>query len=55
MGALAVAGRWRAEPSWVDRLGRALGVFWVLLIGLEFQVWAWTYALFDLIAGGVAG
>jgi hypothetical protein len=27
-----VAGRrWRPEPSWVDRLGRALGIFWILL------------------------
>ena len=27
-----VAGRrWRPEPSWVDRLGRALGLLWVLL------------------------
>jgi hypothetical protein len=21
--------RWRAEPGWVDRLGRALGIFWI--------------------------
>jgi hypothetical protein len=27
---LLVGRRWRAEPSWVDRLGRALGVFWIL-------------------------
>jgi hypothetical protein len=27
-----VAGRrWRPEPSWVDRLGRALGLLWILL------------------------
>jgi hypothetical protein len=26
---LALAGRWAAEPSWIDRLGRALGVFWL--------------------------
>ncbi len=23
--------RWRAEPSWVDRLGRVLGVLWIAL------------------------
>jgi len=27
---LLVGRRWRAEPSWVDRLGRTLGVFWIL-------------------------
>ncbi len=27
---LLVGRRWRAEPSWVDRLGRALGVFWIV-------------------------
>jgi hypothetical protein len=27
-----IAGRrWRPEPSWVDRLGRALGISWILL------------------------
>jgi len=26
---LAVSGRWRAERSWIDRLGRVLGVVWI--------------------------
>jgi hypothetical protein len=26
---LAWSGRWRPESSWIDRLGRALGVFWI--------------------------
>jgi hypothetical protein len=26
---LLISGRWRAEPSWIDRLGRAMGVFWI--------------------------
>ncbi len=26
---LALLGRWIPEPSWVDRLGRALGIFWI--------------------------
>lgn len=26
---LVVTGRWRSEPSWVDRLGRACGAVWV--------------------------
>lgn len=29
--ALASGRRWRAEPDWVDRLGRVLGLYWVLL------------------------
>ena len=27
---LFLGGRWRAEPSWIDRLGRAIGVYWVM-------------------------
>jgi hypothetical protein len=27
---LLVSRRWRAEPSWVDRLGRSTGVFWIV-------------------------
>jgi hypothetical protein len=26
---LALSGRWRAEPGWVDRVGRFLGFYWV--------------------------
>ncbi len=28
---LLLGGRWRAEPTWIDRLGRAIGVFWVVV------------------------
>jgi hypothetical protein len=28
---IALIGRWRPEPSWVDRAGRALGCIWILL------------------------
>ncbi len=28
---LLLGRRWRAEPSWIDRLGRALGAIWILL------------------------
>ncbi len=28
---LIVGGRWRAEPSWPDRLGRLLGLYWIAL------------------------
>jgi hypothetical protein len=27
--ALALSGRWKPEPTWVDRIGRGLGLFWV--------------------------
>jgi hypothetical protein len=29
--ALAATRRWRAEPTWIDRAGRALGAFWIVL------------------------
>ena len=32
---LAVSGRWRAEPGWLDRLGRILGAYWVGMLALE--------------------
>ncbi len=28
---LVFIGRWRPEPSWVDRWGRALGCTWIIL------------------------
>jgi hypothetical protein len=27
-GVLALAGRWEAEPGWIDRAGRAVGISW---------------------------
>ena len=41
---LALTGRWRAEKTWVDRLGRALGAVWVawLLIHLS-ETWLLRY------------
>ncbi len=29
---LALSGHWRTEPSWIDRLGRALGVGWIMVM-----------------------
>jgi hypothetical protein len=37
---LAVSGRWRSEPVWLDRLGRGLGTFWIVII--PFSCW-WDY------------
>ena len=31
---LAASGRWRPEKSWVDRLGRALGLAWICITAL---------------------
>jgi len=28
---MAVCGRWRPEPTWLDRLGRFLGVLWIAI------------------------
>jgi hypothetical protein len=30
---LLVGGRWRAEPSWIDRLGRVMGAVWIVELG----------------------
>jgi hypothetical protein len=32
---LRLGGRWRGEPGWVDRLGRAIGVAWIATIPIE--------------------
>jgi hypothetical protein len=32
---LALRGRWTAEPSWIDRLGRGLGICWSVSIPLQ--------------------
>ncbi len=29
---LVVGRRWRAEPTWIDRFGRCLGVYWITVI-----------------------
>lgn len=29
-GVVALAGRWRSEPTWLDRAGRVLGGYWVV-------------------------
>ncbi len=34
-GVLALGGRWKATPEWSDRLGRAIGVAWVVYALLD--------------------
>ncbi|CAN5668928.1 hypothetical protein BH23PLA1_BH23PLA1_28840 [soil metagenome] len=29
---LAISGLWRPEPSWIDRLGRLIGLSWIALL-----------------------
>ena len=39
---MGLGGTWRAEPSWIDRAGRALGIYWVstsVLFGWAFFLW----------------
>jgi hypothetical protein len=38
----AMAGCWRAEKSWIDRTGRALGVFW-LLVAVLYWLSLWVF------------
>jgi hypothetical protein len=40
---LGWSGRWRPEASWIDRLGRALGVFWIASAVLISLRYIWIY------------
>ena len=51
--ALVLARRWRPEPSWIDRMGRALGFYWIFLL-LAFIALHWLQAIQNLISGGSA-
>jgi hypothetical protein len=39
---LWLAGRWRAEPTWIDRLGRAAGWLWLVL---ALAIWLRCYSV----------
>jgi hypothetical protein len=32
---LALGAAWKAEPTWIDRWGRTLGAYWLLMIPLQ--------------------
>ncbi len=36
---IALQGRWRADRGWIDRLGRAVGVLWILVMALSGVFW----------------
>jgi hypothetical protein len=41
---LILSGVWRAERNWIDRLGRAIGVFWILAgitHSFAWKLWLW--------------
>ena len=40
--ALALGGRWRPEPAWDDRLGRALGAAWIAVALASYGFTAWV-------------
>lgn len=35
--ALAVSGRWRTEPGWIDRTGCIIGMLWILVTVVEWS------------------
>jgi hypothetical protein len=41
---LFLGGHWRAEPTWIDRVGRLLGAYWISAIFLPMWVYTvcWT-------------
>jgi hypothetical protein len=40
--ALCLVGRWKSEPTWIDRPGRAIGCLW---IALTVVIWLRCYAV----------
>lgn len=38
---LLVGGRWRPEPTWIDRAGRCLGISWIALYVNSGLLWSW--------------
>ncbi len=39
---LAVTRKWQAEPSWIDRAGRLLGVLWIATIPIYLTGFVWN-------------
>ena len=35
---LTLGGRWRPEPSWIDRMGRVLGFYFIAIIPLAILI-----------------
>ena len=39
---LAVSRKWQAEPSWIDRAGRLVGVLWLVTIPIYLVGFVWS-------------
>ena len=49
-----VFGRfWRAERGWIDRLGRLLGLLWLLTLMCDWRFGRWTFNAIFLIRRGM--
>jgi hypothetical protein len=48
--ALILSRKWRAEPSWIDRMGRALGLYWIVLLFAMLAL-QWVMAIQNLVSG----
>jgi hypothetical protein len=48
---LALSRRFRPEPSWIDRMGRVLGVYWLVSL-LGYYSIEWVQRIVSLIGGG---
>lgn len=53
--ALILSGTWRPERSWIDRLGRAAGVFWIVFVLFQWEFGRWTYSLVELLNRRLGG
>lgn len=40
---LGLSGQWRSEPSWIDRFGCVLGVFWLGVFGVSVGHTYWLH------------
>lgn len=49
--ALVLAGRWRPERGWIDRLGRGIGWFWLVYMFFQWQLGRWTSGIVTLLRG----
>lgn len=47
--ALILSGRWRPERGWIDRLGFAIGVFWIVFVFFQWDFGRWTGSLVYLL------
>ncbi len=49
---LVLSRRWQPEPSWLDRLGRVIGVLWLLTLLCDWHFGRWTITMTHWLRGG---